>query len=101
MLGTDIRGIMAEEEEVQRRQEALRSLMSRLAPNAFALPKQQRERNENRQAPLGLPACLTGSFTHQAVCWSTRSTPFHVPTPRTFRRCRKPDAPVSENGCSS
>ncbi|MBX3238005.1 MAG: hypothetical protein KF814_17810 [Nitrospiraceae bacterium] len=28
MLGTDIRGIMAEEEEVQRRQEALRSLMS-------------------------------------------------------------------------
>ena len=28
MLGTDIRGIMAEEEEVQRRQEALQSLMS-------------------------------------------------------------------------
>ncbi|CUQ67298.1 hypothetical protein [Candidatus Nitrospira inopinata] len=27
MLGTDIRGIMAEEEEVQRRQEALKSLM--------------------------------------------------------------------------
>ena len=28
MLGTDIRGIMAEEEEVQRRQEALKSLMT-------------------------------------------------------------------------
>lgn len=28
MLGTDIRGILAEEEEVQRRQEALRSLMT-------------------------------------------------------------------------
>jgi hypothetical protein len=28
MLGTDIRGIMAEEEEVQRRQQALKSLMS-------------------------------------------------------------------------
>jgi hypothetical protein len=27
MLGTDIRGIMAEEEEVQRRQQALKSLM--------------------------------------------------------------------------
>ncbi len=28
MLGTDIRGILAEEEEVQRRQQALKSLMS-------------------------------------------------------------------------
>lgn len=28
MLGTDIRGIMAEEEEIQRRQEALKSLMT-------------------------------------------------------------------------
>lgn len=28
MLGTDIRGILAEEEEVQRRQDALKSLMS-------------------------------------------------------------------------
>lgn len=28
MLGTDIRGIMAEEEEVQRRQEALKSLVT-------------------------------------------------------------------------
>ncbi len=28
MLGTDIRGILAEEEEVQRREEALRSLMT-------------------------------------------------------------------------
>ena len=28
MLGTDIRGIMAEEEEVQRRQQALRSLVT-------------------------------------------------------------------------
>jgi hypothetical protein len=28
MLGTDIRGIMAEEEEVQRRQQALKSLMT-------------------------------------------------------------------------
>jgi len=28
MLGTDIRGIMAEEEEVQRRQDALKSLMT-------------------------------------------------------------------------
>ena len=28
MLGTDIRGIMAEEEEVQRRRQALKSLLS-------------------------------------------------------------------------
>ncbi len=41
MLGTDIRGIMAEEEEVQRRQEALKSLMTMRA-------RQLRESLEDR-----------------------------------------------------
>jgi hypothetical protein len=41
MLGTDIRGIMAEEEEVQRRRQALKSLLSMRA-------KQLRESLEQR-----------------------------------------------------
>jgi hypothetical protein len=41
MLGTDIRGILAEEEEVQRRQQALKSLLSMRA-------KQLRESLEER-----------------------------------------------------
>lgn len=41
MLGTDIRGIMAEEEEVQRRQQALKSLVSMRA-------KQLRESLDDR-----------------------------------------------------
>lgn len=61
MLGTDIRGIMAEEEEVQRRQEALKSLMTMRA-------RQLRESLENRIKR----ARSSGDWTHlsKAECAS-------------------------------
>ena len=47
MLGTDIRGIMAEEEEVQRRQQALKSLMTMRARQLRESPDARLKRAGN------------------------------------------------------